>query len=332
MLLVGDIGGTNTRLALFSDDAKTLERSAVVPSAAHKTLGGAVEAFLAATYPGKAKRPKLRAATFGVAGPVLDGKVKGTNFPWVVDARVLAKELRLPRVGLLNDLVALALGAVAAPRKDLHLLQGTKPPARSGATVVVIAVGTGLGEAALVWDGTRLVPCGTEGGHSDFAARSEVEWELREFIAARVGGRVSCERVLSGPGIGTVYDFFREGRGVRESAAIVKRIAESKDKNAAVASLAETRESKAAVQALDLFASLYGAEAGNLALKYLAVGGVFVAGHIAASMIPRLERQFVPAFGDKGRFSPLLRGMPVAVVKNASIGLYGSARHAAGLT
>ncbi len=197
---------------------------------------------------------------------------------------------------------------------------------------MVIAAGTGLGEAALVWDGSRLVPCGTEGGHADFAPRDEVEWDLRDFIAARVGGRVSVERVVSGPGLGMLYDFFRERRAVAESPEIASAIAEARDRNAAIAALGAAKRSEAGKLALDRFASLYGAEAGNLALKLLAVGGVFVAGTIAASNIPTLEERFVPAFLDKGRFRGLLEKVPVAVVRSASVGLYGTARHAAGLT
>jgi glucokinase len=329
MLLVGDIGGTNTRLALFTDDAKDLVREEVLPSRAHHSLSSAIDAFLG---PRTTKRPKLRAATFGIAGPVVAGRVKTTNLPWLVDARVLARQLAVPRVTLLNDLVALALGAVAAKKKDLHPLRGTKPPRASGGTVVVIAAGTGLGEAALVWDGERLVPCGTEGGHADFAPRTRMEWELHEFIAKRVGGRVSYERVLSGPGIGTVYDFFREARRVSESRAVERLLASAQDRNAAITQLGAAHESKACAQALSLFAGAYGAEAGNLALKFLAVGGVFLAGKIASSIVPALEESFVPAFLDKGRFKPLLEKVPVAIVKSSSIGLYGSARHAAGLT
>jgi glucokinase len=334
MLLTGDIGGTNTRLALFSDDARELVRDAVFPSASHRSLGAAIDAFLGAGSSRARSRPRLKGATFGIAGPVLNGRVKATNLPWTLDERALARKLGLRRVTLINDLVALALGAVAARKKDLHVLQGARPPRAAGGTVVVIAAGTGLGEAALVWDGARLVPCGTEGGHTDFAPRAEEEWELREFVARRIHGRVSYERVLSGPGLGTIYDFFRDVKRVPEPPSVTSALAIASDRNAAIAEIGGSGrgESEACTRALDLFASLYGAEAGNLALKYLAVGGVFVAGNIAARLLPTLERRFVPAFVDKGRFGPLLARVPVAVVKSSSIGLHGSARHAAGLT
>lgn len=328
MLLVGDIGGTNTRLALFSKDAKKLEHEDVLPSADHRSLSSAIGVFLGP----KKTWPRLTGATFGIAGPVLRGRVHATNIPWVVDERVLARQLGLKRVTLINDLVALALGAVAAGKNDLHWLLGARSPRASGGNIVVIAAGTGLGEAALVWDGTRLVPCGGEGGHSEFAARTELEWELHEFIAERIGGRVSCERVLSGPGIGTIYDFFRLKRGVKEPASMAKQIAAASDRNAMIAELGLTKKSDACAQTLALFASIYGAEAGNLALKFLATGGVFLAGNIAATLVPVLGHRFAQAFLDQGRMSSLVQQMPVAIVKSSSIGLTGSARHAAGLT
>jgi glucokinase len=327
MLLVGDIGGTNTRLALVSDDAKKVVRQAVLPSAEHRSLGSAIDVFFAQ----EKKTPKIHAATFGIAGPVIDGRVKTTNLPWVVDERVLSRALRVKRVTLLNDLVALALGAVAAKPKDVHLLQGDRLPRTGAGNVAVIAAGTGLGEAALIWDGERLVPCGTEGGHADFAPRNDLEWQLFKFLSKRIGGRVSVERVLSGPGLGALYDFFVADQKVGDTDANTRALATADDRNAAIARLGGAEGSEPASRALDLFATLYGAEAGNLALKTLAVGGVFVAGKIAASITPRLDGSFVPAFVDKGRFGPLLAGITVAVVKRSDIGLVGSARHAAGL-
>jgi glucokinase len=325
MLLAGDIGGTNTRLALFTDDAKEMVREQTFPSREHRSLASAIDLFF------QGKQPRLRGATFGIAGPVLDGRVSATNLPWKLDERSLAKKLRLGKVMLLNDLVSLALGAIAAPRREVHRLLAPRRPAKHG-NVVVIAAGTGLGEAALVWDGKRLVPCGTEGGHSDFAPRNDLEWELFQFIQKRIGGRVSYERIVSGPGFGTVYDFFREAKGVPEAAGADAQIREAKDRNAAIAKLGASGESEACARTLDLFAAVYGAEAGNLALKFLAVGGVFLAGGIAASLLPTLEAKLPPAFLDKGRFRPLLETVPVTVVKSSQIGLYGSARHAAGLT
>jgi glucokinase len=326
MLLAGDIGGTNARLALFTDDARKLVHQAVLPSSKYRSLGQAIDSFF---DDAGGKRPKIRAATFGIAGPVLNGRVRATNFPWVIDERVLARQLGTPRVTLMNDLVSLALGATAARPKEVEILQGKRRPGTAAGNVVVIAAGTGLGEAALVWEGSRHVPCGTEGGHSDFAPRTQVEWELREYVASRIGGRVSVERIVSGPALGTLYEFFLH-KGETESPDVAALLASAGDRNAAIARQGALGVSAPCKKALELFASLYGAEAGNLALKFLSVAGVFVAGGIAASLVPTLREHFLPAFLDKGRFRPLLATMPVAVVKTSTIGLHGSARHAAG--
>jgi glucokinase len=324
MLLAGDIGGTNTRLALYDDAGKRAIREDVLRSPAQRSLEAAVETFL-----GKKKPPRIRAAAFGIAGPVVGGRVKTTNLPWLVDERVLSRRLRIPRVKLVNDLVSIAFGAsVASGRKRVQLQGGS---ARSkGGNIAVLAAGTGLGEAALVWDGARFVPCGSEGGHSDFAPRTLVEWELREFLARRIGGRVSYERIVSGPGLGNVYDFFRDGKGLVENAEQAVDIERAPDRNRAIAELGLSGKSEPCRRAVDLFLGVYGAEAGNLALKFLATGGVFVAGGIAASLLPMLEKgPFLEAFLDKGRFRPLLEQVPVSVVLDSKIGLLGAARYAA---
>jgi len=189
MLLAGDIGGTNTRLALYDDDGKRAVREDALPSGSFGSLEAAVTAFLGAPATKAAARaPRIKAAVFGIAGPVVGGRVKTTNLPipWVIDERALSRRLGVPLVRLVNDLVAIAFGASAATSRKLARLQG--PPPSKGATLAVLAAGTGLGEAALVWDGARFVPCGTEGGHSDFAPRSDIEWELCEYLARLFGG------------------------------------------------------------------------------------------------------------------------------------------------
>lgn len=325
MILAGDIGGTNARLALFDDDGKKVIAEATVPTSAHKNLESAISVFFAG------KKPKLTASTFGVAGPIVGQRCQMPNLDWVIDGRRLAKILDLPRVTLINDLLALAYGALGVPKNKLVVLTGGGPPKTQGATVAVIAAGTGLGEAMLVWDGTH-VPCATEGGHCDFAPRNKLEIELLEFLVKRVGGRVSYERILSGPGIGNLYDFFRQRKRIAESAANTKKIESAEDRNATISALGASRKSLAAAQAVQLFASLYGAEAGNLALKSFATGGVFVAGKIAGYLAPTLKKSaFMKSFVDKGRMTPLLKNVPVAIVLDSDIGLAGSARHAASL-
>jgi glucokinase len=324
VLLVGDIGGTHARLVLLSPTGKRM-RHEVFESRTFASLEAVARAFL-----GK-KPPRITAAAFGVAGPVVNGRCVATNLPWVIDERVLSRKLRIRRVTLLNDLVALALGAIAEPPSKLRLLGGSCLPRKRGATVAVIAAGTGLGEAMLVWDGERHVASATEGGHVDFAPRDETEVELWRFLKARLGGRVSYERLVSGMGLGNLYDFFREARGVPETVGALEAIQSASDRNAAIAQLGMEDRSEAARHAVGLFAGIYGAEAGNLALKTLAVGGVLVCGAIAGKMLPILQRGgFYAAFVDKGRFGPLVAKIPVAVVLDDDVGLKGATRVAMG--
>jgi glucokinase len=323
VILAGDIGGTNARLALYGPSAKKPVRVEVFESRAYPSIEGVLRAFLGP------RPPKLRAATLGVAGPVVNNRCAATNLPWVIDGRALARRHRIKKVSLINDLVALALGSLTVTRSKLSLLQGDAPPRKKGANVCVLAAGTGLGEAALIWDGARFVPCGTEGGHADFAARDELETELLLFLRKKVGGRVSYERVLSGNGLGNLYDFFREQKRVPEGAEVSEAIASAADRNLEISTRGMDGSSEACARAVELFVTIYGAEAGNMALKTLATGGVFVAGGIAASMAKILERGgFVRAFNDKGRFAPMLSRVPVALVLDKHVGLAGSAYHA----
>ena len=272
--------------------------------------------------------PRINAAAFGVAGPVVDGRCVATNLPWVIDSRVLARKLGIKRVTLLNDLVALSLGALEVPRRKLHVLGGGGPPKKKGANIAVIAAGTGLGEAMLVWDalGERLVPSATEGGHTDFAPADELEDELLTFMRRRFR-HVSWERIVSGSGLGNLYDFFHVAKSVRETAANARAIATSPDRNATIAQMGQAGTSAPAVWAIELFARIYGAEAGNLALKTLAVGGVYVCGNIAAKMLPVLEKgTFRAGFEDKGRFRTLMEKIPLAVVLDSDVGLAGARR------
>jgi glucokinase len=251
----------------------------------------------------------------------------------VIDARVLSRKLDIPRVTLLNDLVALSVGALWVPRRKLRVLGSAGAPKKKGANIAVLAAGTGLGQAMLVWDDRteRYVPSPTEGGHTDFAPGDELSDELARFLRARFGRHVSWERVLSGNGLGTLYDFFREAKGVAESSQNAKAIAAAPDRNAAIAQLGIDGKSKAALRAMELFASLYGAEAGNLALKTLAVGGVYVCGNIAVRALSVIERGgFYASFVDKGRQAPLMEQIPLAIVLDTDVGLAGAVRVALG--
>ncbi len=272
--------------------------------------------------------PKVKCAAFGVAGPVVNGRVVATNLPWIVDSRMLARKLGIKSVTIHNDLVALSLGAVSVPPRKLHALNDNGLPKKRGANIAVIAAGTGLGEAMLIWDGEGFVPSATEGGHGDFAARDDLEVELLQFLRGRFG-RVSWERVLSGNGLGNLYDFFRLAKGMDESSANLELMTAAPDRNAAISKLGLEGKSDAAVRALELFGIIYGAEAGNLALRTLALGGVFVCGNIAAQMLQILDSgAFGKAFRDKGRLGAVMNKIPVAVVLDKDVGLAGAASSA----
>jgi glucokinase len=323
VLLIGDIGGTHARLSLLNPQGRSVRRKEF-ESRKYTSLEAVVREFLGKPV------PRVSAAAFGIAGPVVNGRCTATNLPWVIDARVLSRKLGVRRVTLLNDLVALSLGTLGVSRRKLHLIGEAGAPKKKGANIAVIAAGTGLGEALLVWDEGHFVPTATEGGHCDVAPRDDLEIELLQFLRTRFG-HVSWERVLSGDGLGNLYDFFRQSKNITETAANAQVIATAVDRNAAIAELGMSGRSEAASRAVDLFASMYGAEAGNLALKCLAVGGVFVCGNIAARMLPVFDRgAFYRAFVDKGRFTPLMERIPVAVVLDSSVGLAGAARVAQG--
>ena len=334
-VLAGDIGGTRARFAVFdtTKDAPKLVHSDTLESQSFKTFEGAFAEFLA-----RAGKPKLAAATMGIAGPVVDQKVKTTNLPWTIDAQKISKKFAIPRVTLLNDLMAVGLGAIASGPKQLVSLQNGRPK-REG-TLAVIAAGTGLGEAMFVWDGQEHIACASEGGHSDFAPRTKVEDELLGLLRAKYG-RVSYERVASGSTISVIYEFFIKEQKVKESKGNAKIVAAAADKNVAVVALATSGKSDAAMRAVDLWCSIYGSEAGNLALKALSTAGVFVCGGVAASLAPVLAKglpksktkskksPFLDAFADKGRMRTLMEKMPIAVCIEPRAGLLGAATHAA---
>jgi glucokinase len=321
--LIGDIGGTNARLALLNATGRML-RHEVFESQKYTSLEAVAQIFLGKPV------PRVTAAAFGVAGAVVNGRVAATNFPWVIDARVFARKMKIRRVTLLNDLVALALGSLDVKPAKLRALGDAGIPKRKKGNIAVLAAGTGLGEAMLVWDERHeaYIASPTEGGHTDFAPIDDLSAELWHFLRTRYA-RVSYERILSGNGVGALYDFFRLVKGVEETAYNAETIGNAHDRNAAISNLGLEGKSEAASKALDLFATIYGAEAGNLALKSLAIGGVFVCGNIAGRLLSVLEGgAFRRAFNEKGRFSVLLEKIPVAVVLDTDVGLAGAARAA----
>jgi glucokinase len=319
VILAGDIGGTNTRLAFFEGNPAHVEPRfiEIFPSHGHSGLGQIVREYL------DHHSLEVESACFGVAGPVRDERVQVSNLPWTVDARQLAGELGIRAVRLLNDLEANAYGIALLKSADLVVLNtGESEPDGNQA---LIAAGTGLGEGGLFADAAGHRPFPSEGGHSDFAPRTELEIELLRYLIARYG-HVSYERVLSGPGLHNIYDFLRDsGRG-KEPQSLADEIAHG-EPAAVISKYALEQTSGLCVQALDIFVSIYGAEAGNLALKIMAAGGVFVGGGIAPHIIDKLRQpEFMEAFLAKGRLRAVIGGFPVAVIMNDKTALLGAGR------
>jgi glucokinase len=323
MILAGDIGGTHSRLAFFSERNGKLEFVAedTYPSRDHASLEAIVTKFVAS------HNLPIEAASFGIAGPVQHGRSDTTNLPWDVDARQLAQALRIRSAGLLNDLEAHAYGIALLAPADLVTLN----PGVSGASgnAAVIAAGTGLGEAGLYWDGQQHHPFAGEGGHAGFAPTNPLQIDLLQFLSCEFD-HVSWERVLSGPGLYNIYRFLRDtGRG--KEPEWLSRQMQQQDPPAVISQTALAGTSGLCQQALDLFVTLYGAEAGNLALKLMATGGVYVGGGIAPKIIRKLsDPHFMDAFVAKGRLKPLLQQIPVRVIMNDKVALWGAA-HAATL-
>lgn len=325
MFLAGDVGGTKTHLAFFEAAGGRLQRRAeeTYPSREYDGLAPILKQFL-----DKYRQPADRVC-LGIAGPVRQGRVETPNLPWVVDADHLRDELDCGPVTLLNDLEANAHGIGALGPDDFAVLNEGAPAAAGNAAL--ISAGTGLGEAGLFWDGRRHRPFASEGGHADFGPRTPQEAELAAHLAGEFG-HISYERILSGPGLHNVYQFLRQRAGVADELPGLMQRLGVPDPAAAVSEAALQGASALCRQALDVFVSVYGAEAGNLALKVLATGGVFLGGGIAPKILPRLrEPTFVAAFVDKGRMRPLMEAIPVRVILNADTALLGAARYAAGL-
>ena len=322
MILAGDIGGTNARLAYFQPQNGRfhLVSERVFPSRDHRGLGEIVTQFLdeSGTLP--------EAACFGIAGPVRNGRVETSNLPWVIEQSVLANQIHLAATLLINDLEASAWGIGALGIEDLVTLN---PGAGSVAgNQAVVAPGTGLGEAGLFWDGSRHHVFACEGGHTDFAPRGELQIELLRFLVAKFG-HVSYERILSGPGLVNVYELLRASGCGKESAELSAAM-KAGDPAAAISQAALSGEDSLAGKALDLWIAVYGAETSNLGLKIMSTGGLFLAGGISPKILPKLKGSlFMEAFLEKGRMRALVEAMPVHVVTNEKAGLLGAARCAA---
>ncbi|HLL73397.1 MAG TPA: glucokinase [Pyrinomonadaceae bacterium] len=319
MILAGDIGGTKTNVALFEieETGKPLAQRSF-PSGKYDSLDSIVAEFIAE------HKPELTHACFGIAGPVKDGQVRTPNLKWVVDGQALARTLGVEHVGLINDLEATAYGIEGLGEAQLHTLNEGK--AEAGAHRALIAAGTGLGMAGLFYDGKHYRPIASEGGHIDFAPRSALEYDLLNYMRERIGGRVSYERVLSGPGLLNIYSFLRDRKVAEEPDWLAEQI-KAGDGSAAVSVAGLSGKSELAALALDHFADIYGAMAGNLALLLKATGGLYVGGGIAPKLLEKLkDGTFMKAFVDKGRMSALVSNIPVRVILDDKTALYGAAR------
>jgi glucokinase len=322
MILAGDIGGTNARLALFNfeNGEYKLGKLSIFPSQRYSGLDQIVTEFVQSTGVNPTQ------ACFGIAGPVTNGRVEASNLPWTIESRRLADELKISKAVLINDLEATGWGIGALSSKDLVSLNSIISISSNVAgNQAVIAAGTGLGEGGLYWDGRRYHVFASEGGHCDFSPQGDLQVELLRYLEGRYG-HVSWERVLSGPGLVNIFEFLRDtGRG-KPPDWLEAEIVES-DAPAAISQAALNRRCPVCEQALDIFVTLFGAEAGNLALKLKATGGVFLAGGIAPKILPKLTGPaFLEAFLSKGRLRHLMEIMPIQVITNDKLALLGAAR------
>ena len=321
MILAGEIGATRTRLAAFETEGNRMD------CVVQKTYLSQEHASLAEILPEfiRTEGIPVHSACFGVAGPVRGGRSKISNLPWILDSRELAKQLKLNSVGLLNDMEAYAYGIDALESKDfVTLAEGAEDAEGNRA---VISARTGLGIAGLYWDGFRHHPFACEGGHADFAPRDALQAELLAYLQKRYG-RISCERILSGPGIRNIYEFLRDEHKAEEPVWLREQLKTAGDPSPVISQLA--LEGKAAIcdQTLSIFVSAFGAETGNCALNYMTTGGIFIGGSIAAKIVPKMKDPvFMQSFLDKGRMETLLKDMPVKIILNDDCGLIGAARY-----
>ena len=322
MILAGDIGGTKVNLAFFKVEERGLTARVLgtYSSQDHPGLGEIVRDFTA--------RHGLQAeyACFGIAGPVRRGRAQLTNLSWTVDATELTTSLGLKQVWLVNDLEANAHGiAGLAPGDFVELNRGEEG---AMGNLAIISAGTGLGEAGLLWDGNRHLVIPSEGGHADFAPRTDLDVELMQYLREQLG-QVSWENVLSGPGFYQIYQFLRDTRKGKEEAWLAEEFQHT-DPSIAITRAGLAGKCELSVQTLDLFVHYYGAEAANLALKMLATGGVYVGGGIAPKIVSKLQDgKFMDAFCGRGRMKDLLAAMPVRLIMNDKTALIGAARYAA---
>lgn len=321
MILAGDIGGTKTNLALFDRKGERLvpthERS--FPSRQYEDFLHVIEQFL------QSRKVSLTGACFGVAGPVFQGRSQTTNLPWMLDANQIGSRFGIPSVTLLNDLEATAFGSLFLTKNEYCPLNPGQPHAQGNRAIV--AAGTGLGEGVLFWDGSHYQPLASEGGHCDFAPRNPMEMRLLEYLLRKYS-RVSYERILSGPGLFNIYRFLKETGHGKEPPWLSDRL-EKEDPGVVITQVGLLGRSDLCSKTLGMFVSIYGAEAGNIALKVMATGGVYIGGGIGPKILDKLsDGTFMKAFLDKGRFAVLMGNIPVRLILNEKTALIGAAQYA----
>ena len=318
IVLAGDVGGTNARLAIVELEERTARfvHQNRYPSGAFEGLAPIVRRFCEET----GSRPDH--ACFGIACPVVGDDCTAPNLPWTINARALAAEIGIPRTAIINDFVAVGYGIELLTPADLATLQQGAPEPRG--PIALIGAGTGLGEAFLVWQGDHYQVLASEGGHGDFAPGGEAQTGLLRSLRERFG-RVSWERLLSGPGIANIYRYLLESGAAPEQPSVRAEI-EAEDDATVIVRHALDRNDTLSARTLELFWEVLGAQAGNLALSIVATGGVYMAGGIAPRIAARLDSgPFLAAFRNKGRLAPLLSRIPVHVIMNPSVGLLGAA-------
>ncbi len=321
MLIAGDVGGTKTTLVIYEISGDTVHPvvEATLPSAQYHSLASLVSEFL------QNSGMKPEHAVFGVAGPVIGSRATITNLPWTLDEDSLTRDLALRSVRLINDLQAIAYGIPELGREDLYTLnKGERIP---HGPMAVIAPGTGLGEAYITWEGSRHHAHASEGGHCDFGPRSELEIELLSCLLEQ-HGHVSYERICSGMGLPNIYEFLRDKDHYEEPIWLSRLISKADDRTAAIVQTALDPgiSCELCTKTLELFLSILGAETGNLALKVMATGGVYLGGGIPPKILPAFaDSTFMESFIRKGRLSPALERMPVHVILNPLVGLMGAA-------
>ncbi len=325
MLLAGDIGGTKTNLALYtisSEGNLYCEFMQTFASADYPQFNELLSVFIQADM-------VIDSACFGIAGPIVNQRCQTTNLPWIIDAQELSLKLGTHKIKLLNDLEAMALGMLHSSSDELIELN-PNAQAQDG-NIAVIAAGTGLGEAILFWDGKHHHPIATEGGHSDFAPQTEQQDQFLVFLRQKFKGHVSWERVLSGDGFGYIYDFLVVSGFAPACPSVPstdKNNSSKLDRNAVISSLGINNEDPVCIETVRLFAELYAAEAGNLALNCLSTGGIYIGGGIGPKIRPVLENEnFIRSFKDKGRFQSLLSNMSIKLSLNPNTPLLGAAHY-----